>query len=216
VIAAVTGRDVLVATKAAASHPQPAVCVPVGRPPIALLRPVVTAPGAAPRSDVRALTEWRSRFSRSFLTEFDASEQRTERWLSETVGPDDSRILFMVDDLDERTVGYIGLAFIDWEAGSAEADAVVRGVAGERGLYTPVLHAIWRWARTALGLTTLRVRVRSDNPSVSFYERAGFRETHRVPLRREQHADGAAWVEDPSLAGAELTLVHMELESDAG
>jgi RimJ/RimL family protein N-acetyltransferase len=211
-----SGRDVLLATKAAASHPQPAACVPVDRPAIALLRPVVTAPGAIARADVQALTEWRNRFNRAFLSEFAASEERTERWLTEAVGPDDSRILFMVDDLSYRTIGYIGLAFIDWEAGRAEADAVVRGVAGERGLYTRVLQGMWQWGRTALGLTTLRVRVRSDNPAVAFYERAGFRETHRVPLRGEQRADGVVWLEDPALAEAELTLVHMELEADGG
>jgi hypothetical protein len=75
---------------------------------------------------------------------------------------------------------------------------------------------MWLWARTALGLTTLAVRVRSDNPAVAFYEKAGFRATQRVPLRREERADETRWVEDPSLEGAALTLVHMELEADGG
>jgi RimJ/RimL family protein N-acetyltransferase len=204
------------AVKAAASQPQPAVCLPVGRPPIALLRPVVTAPGALARADVQALTEWRNRFAHAFLSEFVASEQRTERWLTESVGPDDSRILFMVDDLQYRPVGHIGLAFIDWETGRAEVDAVVRAIAGERGLFARSLHALWRWARTALGLRTLAVRVRSDNPAVAFYEKVGFRVTGSVPLRREQQTDGARWVEDPSLEGEGVKLVHMELEADGG
>jgi RimJ/RimL family protein N-acetyltransferase len=208
------GRDVLRAVKASASHPQPALCLPVGEPGIALLRPVVTRPGETSPADVHALTAWRNRFVHAFLSEFVATEQRTERWLAETVGPDDSRLLFMVDDLAGRTSGYMGLAFIDWETGYAEADAVVRGADAPAGLFTRALHTMWRWARTALGLSRFAVRVRSDNPATSFFEKAGFRERQRVPLRCEQVADGVQWVEDPSSAGGDPGLVYMELEQN--
>jgi RimJ/RimL family protein N-acetyltransferase len=191
----VTGRDVLSAAKAEA------ICLPVGRPTIAWLRPIVPA-------DAPLLTEWRNRFARAFLTEFIADDERTRRWLSDVVEPDDTRILFMVEDLDSRPVGHMGLAFIDWRRGRAEADAVVRGVDAPRGLFTQALDAMWHWARSALGLTTLGVRVRSDNDAIAFYDRAGFRELRRVPLRR----DGTAWVEDPSLDDPELEIVHMELD----
>jgi RimJ/RimL family protein N-acetyltransferase len=196
---------VLIAAKGVASHPQPALCLPVGRPPIALLRPVASA-------DAPLLTEWRNRFAGAFLTEFVADDERTGRWLTDVVGPDDSRMLFMVENLDLRPVGHMGLAFIDWRSGRAEADNVVRGVAGPHGLFTRALDVMWQWGRIALGLTELAVRVRSDNEAIAFYERAGFREAHRVPLRR----DGAAWVEDPSLDEGGLALVHMELARHGG
>ncbi len=88
----------MLAAKAAASYPQPAMSLPVGSPVIGSMRPVVTMPGAIPPSDVEKLTQWRNRFVDAFLTEFVASEARTQRCLSESVGPDDGRILFMVDD----------------------------------------------------------------------------------------------------------------------
>ena len=189
---AAAGRDLLRATKAAASYPQPAICLPVGRPASALLRPVATRAGAIPRADVLALTEWRNRFTGAFLSEFVADEERTERWLADRVGPDDSRILFMVDDLSHRTIGYLGLAFIDWASGYAEADAVVRGADAPAGLYTSALHSMWRWAREALGLSRLGVRVRSDNSAIAFYEK------------------------DPTAGNGGLSLVHMELEESGG
>jgi RimJ/RimL family protein N-acetyltransferase len=210
------GRELLRAAKAAASGPQPALCLPVGRPAEALLRPVVMRSGHVPTADVRALTEWRNRFVRSFLSDFVASEERTERWLTDSVGPDDSRILFMVDDLSGRTFGYMGLAFIDWETGYAEADAIVRGGEAPRGLQTRALHTMWRWGRTALGLTRLCTRVRSDNSALAFFEKAGFRELRRVPLGRRAVDDGWEWVEDPSLEAGGLELVHMELRDDGG
>jgi RimJ/RimL family protein N-acetyltransferase len=210
------GRELLRAAKASASHPQPALSLPVGTPPAGLLRPVVTRQGAISEADVRALSEWRNRFVRSFQSEFVANVERTERWLVETVGSDDSRILFMVDDLDGRTVGYLGLAFIDWETGYAEADAVVRGGEAPGGLFTRALHSMWRWARAALGLSRLGVRVRSDNSAIVFYENAGFRQVRRVPLRLQQLGDERRWVEDPSVADGGLSLVYMELEEHGG
>ena len=202
------GREALQAAKGSAR-------VPFDGPPAGLLRAVATRRGTASPADVRALTDWRNRFVGSFLTEFEATEDRTERWLAETVGPDDTRILFMVEDDGGRTVGYIGLAFIDWATGAGEADAVVRGADAPRGLMTQALAALWCWGREELGLARLGVRVRSDNPALAFYEKAGFRERRRTALRREHDEDGVRWVEDPSGdSGTDPSLVHMELEDD--
>ena len=187
--------------------------LPIGEPAVASLRPVATERGAIEAEDVRALTKWRNRHVHSFLTEFAASEDRTEHWLADSVGPDDTRILFMVDDADGRTVGHIGLAYIDWQAGTAEVDAVVRGVEGQSGLMGGALRTLWRWGRDELGLSGLAVRVRSDNPAVGFYEHLGFREVRRVPLRRMPTGDGAEWLEDPGAAAPDVALIHMELEN---
>ena len=186
----------------------------VGEPTVAILRPIVTRDGAVSSDDIRALTEWRNRFVGAFLTEFVASEARTERWLVDSVGRDDCRILFMVDDSEGRTVGQMGLAYINWETGRAEADAIVRGVEGPHGLMAQALETMWRWGRDVLGLSRLGVRVRSDNLAIDFYEKLGFRERRRVPLQRHRTAEGVRWVEDPSLAGSDLCLVYMELQED--
>ena len=183
----------------------------VGGPVAGRLRPVATRAGQVPVADVRRLTEWRNRFVSSFLSEFVATEERTERWLVEVVGPDDTRVLFMLEDAEGRTVGYMGLAFIDWETGYAEADAVVRGADAPRGLVTRALAALWSWGREELGLSRLGVRVRSDNPAIAFYEKAGFRELRRVPLRGRRDGDELHWAEDPGADPGGLSLVYMEL-----
>ena len=192
------GRELLWARKAGANR------LPVGDPPVAWLRPAGTDPADAAR-----LTEWRNRFVTAFLTEFEATEACTVRWLAETVTPDDTRILFMLDLPDSRTVGCLGLAFINWEAGRGEADAVVRGAEAPGGLMTTALRTMLDWAHGPLGLGELGVRVRSDNPALAFYEKAGFHEKQRVPLRRTESPGMVAWVEDPTVAEAKLSLVHM-------
>ena len=211
-----TGRELLQAAKAMAEPEQPTLCLPVGLPAIGLLRPVATRRGETSPADVQALTDWRNRFVQSFLTEFVATAERTERWLVESVGPDDTRILFMVDDPAGRTVGYMGLAFIDWETGYAEFDAVVRGAGAPPGLMSQSIRTMWSWGRTALGLEKLCGRVRSDNPALAFFERMGVREHRRVPLRREEGGGEVRWVEDPSMPAGDPSLVHMELLDDGG
>jgi RimJ/RimL family protein N-acetyltransferase len=201
------GRALLEAVKATAGG-RPQLCVSIGAPVRALLRPVATQ--RPDREDVARLTEWRNRNVRSFLTEFVADAARTERWLKEIVGPRPDKILFMVDDLDGRTFGYMGLDFIDWEAKSGEADAIVRGEAGVPGGMTAGLTTLLAWARNQLGLVRLGVRVLSDNPALEFYRKLGFVERRRVPLRRHEEPDGVAWLEDPEAQSGRF-LVHMEL-----
>lgn len=191
------------------SEPGSSTSIFVGNPVEALLRPVLTSPGEIKPADVRCLTEWRNRFVTSFLTEFRATEQRTSRWLTETVGPDDCKILFMLDDTRGNPLGYMGLAFINWAEQYGEADSVVRGAPARRGLMTLALQTLLEWAQHRLALTSFGVRVRSDNAALDFYRKAGFFETSRIPLRREEEKDSIRFVEDATLTLSAISLVHM-------
>ena len=197
-------RQLLCALKAAAGA-SPQLCIPVGMPVRALLRPVAAAP-----ADVARLTEWRNRHVRSFLTEFEATPERTERWLRQIVAPRDDKILFMIDGLDGRPFGYMGLDFIDWTARSGEADAVVRGDAAVPGGMKDGLLTLMAWAGSQLGLRQMGVRVLSDNPGLEFYRKLGFVEQRRAALRRRDNPYGCAWVEDAA-ADSGRFLVHMVL-----
>ncbi|MDT4969339.1 MAG: hypothetical protein QOJ64_4076 [Acidobacteriota bacterium] len=209
------GHELLVALKKSATADGPALCLPIGSPVRAILRPVATASDRLNEADVSVLTSWRNRFVRSFLNEFEATEEQTRRWLTEMVGPDETRILFMIDDLEGKTFGYMGLAFINWQTESGEADAIVRGGEAVPGLMTTAMRTMLNWARAQLGLRTLGVRVRSDNEALGFYQAFGFRETRRIPLRRTESDNTVCWVEDDSLPSGEPSLVHMLLPDDA-
>jgi perosamine synthetase len=163
--------------------------------------------------DIERLTAWRNRTPRSFQTEFEATVDRTRRWLRERVSSDDSRILFMIEDT-ERPIGYVGVGFIDWHARAGEADSVVRGESTYPGLMTAALRTLLNWARTDLGLDRFMVRVLADNPALSFYRKFGFVEVGRTPLKSVQHADCLAW-EPCAAVDGERELVHMELRSGA-
>jgi RimJ/RimL family protein N-acetyltransferase len=204
------GRSLLVALKSSTTSGGPVLGLPVGRPVRALLRPVATT-GELDAADVHRLTAWRNRHVGAFLHEFTADEARTARWLRNVIGPDDTRILFMADDPAGTTFGYMALAFIDWDARTGEADAIVRGGDAPRGTMAMALTTLLAWGRTQLGLERFGVRVRSDNPALGFYERLGFVETRRVALRPTEEPDGRRWIEDAGYAGDGPELVHMTL-----
>jgi hypothetical protein len=147
----------------------------------------------------------------AFLHEFAADDGRTAGWLRDVIGPDDTRILFMVDDPAGTTFGYMALAFIDWDARTGEADAIVRGGDAPRGTMAMALTTLLEWGRTQLGLDRFGVRVRSDNPALGFYERLGFVESQRIALRPTEEPDGRRWIEDAGYAGDGPKLVHMTL-----
>lgn len=203
------GRELLVAVKQAPSLPRAGYSIPVDGEPDLFLRVVSTR--APHDDDVRCLTEWRNRHVRSFLTEFEATEQRTREWLTHRVASDDARIIFMIEDRDGVAHGYLGLADISWASGTAEADSVVRGRNDRRGIMRKALTTLVNWGRTDLGLSAYAVRVLGDNPALSFYEDFGFQEVKRLALTRIEQPDCVAWAEASGAAEPARSLVHMEL-----
>lgn len=204
-----SGREILKDWKA-----DPDRKIPVGDPVEAFLRPVATASGSINPGDVRALTEWRNRFVTSFLTEFEATDARTERWLTDVVGPDPNRILFMLDDLRGRTIGYLGIAFIDWDERTGEADHFVRGVDDMPGIMKKAALTLFRWTHCELGLTTgITARIRWDNPSLPFFLKIST-EDRRVPLRATEEPGMRRWVEDESLESSPAGLVYITFQRD--
>jgi RimJ/RimL family protein N-acetyltransferase len=166
--------------------------------------------------DMIYLSEWRNRYVRSFLTEFHATPQRTRTWVTRAVAQDLSRILFMIEEPGRPPLGYIGLAFIDYDRHVAEADSVVRGNSGHPGIMTKALQTLIEWAQADLGIKKIGVRVLSDNPAVAFYEKFGFRDVKRTPLQREVSPGFVIWKEaigEKDNTSGIRWLVHMELPS---
>jgi RimJ/RimL family protein N-acetyltransferase len=202
----VAARATIGAMKAGSASP-----IRVGEPPVAFERPIPTAQPGLLGSDASLITEWRNRYPVAFLTEFWAETQRTEEWLRDVVGPDQTRLLFMLEDASGRPFGHLGLAHIDLENHRAELDSVVRGEPIGKGVMGDCVATLARWASVELGTTSLYLRVRSDNDAVGFYEHIGFRRTRRVPLRPEADGDEVRWVEDPDAAGV-IDVIYMDYE----
>lgn len=207
----VQGKQLLTSLKDVAGTPGPQLGLQVGTPGIAWLRPVATRRELQNEHDVRCLTDWRNKFVTSFLTEFEATDTQTSDWLADIVAPDDGRILFMIDDTDNLTIGYMGIGFIDWKAGYGEADSIVRGRTAAKGVMMTALQTLLTWGQGQLGLHTIGVRVRSDNPALAFYRKFGFVEQRRVPLSSRDESSKLVWYEDKNNASATISLVYHTL-----
>ncbi|MEZ5541527.1 MAG: GNAT family N-acetyltransferase [Pseudomonadota bacterium] len=208
-----TGQQVLNIIKETANRAGPAVVIRVSNPATAYLRPVATRPDCLNHEDVELLTRWRNNHPRAFLTEFTATTDRTEKWLSNTVHHDSGRILFMVEDSTGDTIGYMGLAYIDWDRRYGEADAVVRGKPAPGGLMKQSLLTLLDWARHGLGLEEIGVRVLSDNPAIEFYKKCGFVETKRIALSSRRQDGEVSWYENSDNATPERSLVYHTLDN---
>ncbi|MFZ6753123.1 GNAT family N-acetyltransferase [Undibacterium sp. Dicai25W] len=188
--------------------------IPVGKPVRAYLRVIPTLPSQHDPLDLQLLSDWRNKYVKSFLTEFRAYPERTAKWLSEYVHKNEGKILFMLVTLDGERLGHIGLAFIDWDTGYGEADAIVSGGASPYGLMKLALQTTLKWAKEQLSLISLGVRVRSDNTALDFYRKVGFQEVKRVPLRIEKVGDDTNWYEDEGLVEFDAALVYMIYRSE--
>ncbi len=206
------GSDILETLKEIAGRPGPQLVLRVGSPPIAYLRPVATKPSLQNDNDITLLTRWRNKHPNAFLTEFNATTLQTSNWLSSTVHNDNGRILFMVDDNNGDTIGYMGLAYIDWDRNYGEADAVVRGKPASKGLMRQCLLSMLSWAAGQLALDDIGVRVLSDNPALEFYRKCSFVETKRVPLSRKHENGKVIWFEDELNTNPDRTLVYQLLK----
>lgn len=206
------GQQLFAAIKQTARAAQPGLVLPVGQPLAAVIRPIATVPGHTDALDVQLLTEWRNRHVKSFLTEFVSTPERTNAWLEGGVHANAGKMLFMVETPDGERVGHVGLGFIDWERGYGEADAIVSGGKSPPGLMKSSLLALMQWARDALGLQTLAVRVRSDNTALDFYRKVGFIEYQRVPIVASEVPGGIDWAEDSLALNSPASLVYMQLD----
>ena len=81
------GQELIRSLKVTAGGIGPELSIVVGAPPQSILRPVATQRNRLSQTDIRFLTVWRNRFVGSFLTEFEATEDRTASWLVNVVGP---------------------------------------------------------------------------------------------------------------------------------
>ncbi|MFM7136930.1 MAG: N-acetyltransferase [Planctomycetota bacterium] len=131
---------------------------------------------------VAALTEWRGRYMRFFLTHFTPSERRTREWLLNVVLPADDRLLFLIETEPDCFVGNFGLAAI--APGSAELDNLLRG---RRGGGPDFIHlaecAMLRALFADASRATATLRVFSTNATtIRLHTGVGFEKTASDPL----------------------------------
>lgn len=180
------------------------------------LEPILCTDEALMRNDVvEMLTTARRQHSQSFLTYFEATEERTKKWLLNVVAPDESRVIFSVRSVQKRHLyGYLGVAFGDPAETYIEIDSVARHSASRvPGLMRKALLELVHWLKTGTPIKEVRVRVLGDVRAREFYTACGFVPTKEVPLYAVRDESGRltelSESPHPFAAQSARTLLHM-------
>jgi RimJ/RimL family protein N-acetyltransferase len=161
---------------------------------IGRLRPVHVYP---PAEEIRLLMEWRNENREAFFSWFTATEEETEKWLTEQILAREDRILFFIETLDHRPFGHIGLTNFDYSTKACEIDNVLRGTTEFiKGGMSVALQALINWVFIGLRANSIYLRVFSDNQrALGFYTQGGFEMVKQVPFRRMKDGNVTRWVE---------------------
>lgn len=153
---------------------------------------------------VQDLVSWRSKNSSYFFAQVPATQASMRTYLVEYAIRDPRRILFIIY-YEGAWSGHIGLARVSRT--SAELDNVIRGRKTYKGMMLDVVNFLKDWALHELGITSLYLRVRSDNKAaIDLYSRSGFKELNQGAREDFAHIDKLQLAE----SGGVLMSVQME------
>jgi RimJ/RimL family protein N-acetyltransferase len=141
-----------------------------------------------------ALTLWRRKFKEHFLTQFEPTVERTERWLKNVVLKDDTRIFFLIFDHSGKAIGHFGACNIVEH--QAELDNVLRGEwSDDPRFMSYAVMAGLDWLYGELGVARIILHVFSNNEkAIGLYKRMGFSAIQQFALSRTQEGEDVRYL----------------------
>lgn len=180
---------------------------------VAYLRPITENVDADMPEWITLLTKWRIENPSLSDNEFVPTEERTKRWLKNSIINSDDKILFMILDVTGRALGHIGLCDFDYEHRRGVVYSVLRGVSGvSAGLMEMSLRCLIEWSSNELGIESFELTTQKTNvKAIRLYEKVGFEITETIPLKKIVLEDEIRWVPDiDNGAKTEKYRVRME------
>jgi RimJ/RimL family protein N-acetyltransferase len=160
-------------------------------------------------AQIAAISAWRQRAMRMFLTQFQATPENTRHYLQALSIGEAGRLLWLIIDDRGRCIGHVGLSGATAaDGGRAELDNLMRGLdGGDPALIACAEVALLRWAFEVLGLQHIDVRVVSYNWLViALHEEVGFQTTRQAPLLKR--SDNGVTLHDECAAGQANVRYH--------
>lgn len=152
---------------------------------------------------IRLLARWRSRANYWFPSQFKVTQKGTRIWLKDQLLDKKDRILFLAyRENDPLPFAHVGLYRFDYQKKLCEIDNVIRGrtLPKTKGVMAQIVNEISYWSFLVFDLKKVELEVVSENEkAVRMYERAGFHEEKRIPLRKVAQDGRITWVEDATL-----------------
>lgn len=131
---------------------------------------------------IECLTKWRQKYMKYFLTQFTATNERTQLWLNNYVLLDDTTILFLIQNEEGKWIGNFAISNI------REKDAeLVNLIRGEKGghpklIFYTILSLI-NWMYKRLRIEDVYIHVFSNNfRSINLCSSVGFEKCQTYQL----------------------------------
>lgn len=161
-------------------------------------------------SIISALTAWRKRYMRYFLTQFEATATRTRDWLNSIVIPCSDRILFIIILPTGELVGNFGVCNLTKSTG--ELDNLIRGErGGDKKLIFYSELALLSWMFGKLQYVDATLHVFSNNlKTIKLHSAVGFEVRGSGPLKRRFLTEGTEYFTGPS-DGNPMKFSYLEM-----
>lgn len=173
----------------------------------------LTSPHAISEKIVACITQWRNTFGSFFLTQFKATEERTEKWLRNVILPDETRALYLIMDETKEVFGHVGVKHL--KSNCPEIDNLVRGRMGSnpeliRLAEAALLNAIFK--NGCIDSVCLHVFSRNFI-AISLHKSLGFEISDQKPLFKKVLGDETCYVINPN-AGERATFDYLKMKVD--
>ena len=154
-------------------------------------------------SVIRSVAEWRNKYMRFYLTQFEANLQTATSYLESKANSNSSSIFFMIADVNFKVVGHIGFSNILGK--EAELDNVLIGeFVRVNNFMKDVEIQIIDWVTNFLDINRIYLKVLSYNHfAINLHQECGFKTEQHIPLRRMEYV---AKVDYESCTNAESDL----------
>jgi perosamine synthetase len=168
-------------------------------------------------SAIALLAQWREKHAYWFPAQFKMTEEGTRNWLKGGLLDVKDRFLFWVIDSTGKRIGHVGLFRVSLDEKSCEIDNILRGEdTCDAGIIESAICAMLDWQRNELNIPYSFLREFGDNQSaINLYERLGYKEIQRIPLKRVERPEMVEWREinqEPYLE-VERYFVTMRLDN---
>jgi len=179
---------------------------------IARLEPVTWA-DLDNADSIALFAEWRAAAPHAFPAVFPVTLDGTKRWLQKGVLETPDRLLFWLVTNGRQKIGHMGLFRFNFAERHVEVDNIVRGVHQQLpGVMHAGLTTLINWTFAEFQTAEVRLTVFADNDrALRLYDRLGFTELNREPLRKEVEGPVTRWVSaEPGYHGPiDRHYVHM-------
>lgn len=131
---------------------------------------------------IEYLTKWRQKYMKYFLTQFTATNERTQLWLNNHFLLDDTTILLLIQSREGKWIGNSGISNIREK--EAELVNLIRGeIGGDPELIFYAEIALMHWIYKILEIEDIYLHVFSNNfITISLHGSVGFKKSQTYQL----------------------------------